>query len=87
MAFFLKYPHAQEAIAVGRYVASKETMEMLCNWADRIVVMEPHMIKNVPDAHLTKVKIVDVGPDRYGIWIHPELIPQVREAATKLMSE
>lgn len=85
LAFYLKSQHGREAIAVGRLCVSPETMMMMCSWADRIVLMQPHMITSVPDEHLQKCRTVDVGPDRYGIWIHPDLISQVVPAAAWLV--
>jgi hypothetical protein len=39
---------------------------MLFDWADKIVVMQEHMTKYIPDEHQDKVLICDVGPDTYG---------------------
>ena len=85
MASVLKHEHGQEAIAIGRMIVSKETMQMLCNWADVIVVMQPHMQQSVPEDFHHKVRCIDVGEDRFGIYIHPELLPMVRNGAHWLL--
>lgn len=73
LAFWLKHFAKQEAIAVGRLQVSKDTMNMLTEWADRIIIMQPHMIESISENHHDKVTVCDVGPDRWGVSIHPEL--------------
>jgi hypothetical protein len=85
LAFELKWVHKQEAIAAGRIHLSPETMNMLSEWAERIILMQPHMIESIPEEYHNKVTVVDVGPDRWGIYIHPELHAITVEAAKTLM--
>ena len=54
---------------------------MLCGWAEMIVVMEPYMVNHIPPEHRAKTKVCDVGPDRYGQPLHPDLVAQVRQWA------
>ena len=56
-----------DVIPIGSGSNSRETIEMMCAWADRIVVMQGHMKDHVPPAHASKVMICDVGPDTYEI--------------------
>jgi hypothetical protein len=86
LAFILKHEFRQEAIAVGRLYFSKESMVLLCEWADRIVVMQPHMEASIDPKFKDKLRCVDVGVDRYGIWVHPELLPQVKTGAEWLLN-
>lgn len=84
MAYVLKHEFGQgrnEAIAVGRGNSSIDTLAMLCEWADVIVIMEPHMKVDIGLKYKDKVRCVDVGPDRYGVYVHPELLQQVRVGA------
>jgi hypothetical protein len=85
LAYVLHDLEGQEAIAVGRIRVSKETMEYMCNWADRIVIMQPHMIESIPDISHDKVVCCDVGVDRFGIYIHPELLEMAKEGASWLL--
>jgi predicted protein tyrosine phosphatase len=85
LAFVLKWERGQEAIAIGRIHVSEETMNMMCEWADRIVIMEPHMDESIPLEFRDKLLCCDVGPDRYGIHIHNELLEQVRVGADWLL--
>lgn len=87
LAFVLKQEKRREAIAVGRLCVSPETMRMLCVWADRIVVMQRHMTESILPEYAAKVRAVDVGPDRFGIFIHPELLPMVRTGVEWLLKE
>ncbi len=74
LAYLLHDHYAQEAIAVGWRRIGADTMSMLCRWADRIIVMQAHFIEHIPLKYTQKVRVVDVGVDRYGIYVHPELL-------------
>ena len=87
LAFVLHEQMNHEAIPVGRLRVSKDTMSMLCTWADVVVILQPHMDESIPKKFKNKLLCVDVGPDRYGIWIHPELLPQVQEGAKWLLAK
>jgi predicted protein tyrosine phosphatase len=70
LAYVLKHElKGHEAIAIGGLTASKETVEMLCEWADFIVLMESHMTHFIQPKYNAKIKCVDVGPDVWGV--HP----------------
>lgn len=58
--------HGHSAIPIGWYTESAETLEMLCQWADRIVVMQAEFVERIPAAFRSKTVVVDVGPDRWG---------------------
>jgi predicted protein tyrosine phosphatase len=75
LAFALKYPYGMEALACGWRSACQETLAMLCQWADRIIVMQPNFAEKLPPGFEEKVRCVDVGPDRFGNPFHPELLP------------
>ena len=87
LATTLKLDYGQEAIAVGRLYMSSETMVMLSNWADRIILMQAHMIESIPDFNQNKCGVADVGQDRWGIYIHPELNELVNNIAAELEKE
>lgn len=73
LARALKEQHGQEAIAVGHGFVSTPTMHMLCVWADYIMPMQDELKVYVPDQFRAKVRVIDVGPDRYHIPTHPDL--------------
>ncbi len=81
LAYVLHDLRGHEAIAVGRLRVSASTMQYLCNWADRIVIMQPHMEESIPIGCKDKLRCVDVGPDRFGMWVHPELLQAVNRGA------
>jgi predicted protein tyrosine phosphatase len=84
LAFVLKHEHGHEAIAAGQWTCSPKTMHMLCKWADKIVVMQPQIAECVPPPFRAKTVCVDVGPDRFGVYIHPDLLEMVRSGAVAL---
>ena len=65
-----------DAVAASWRWNTKETLWMLCIWADLIVVMEDYMREHVSDVFHNKLKVCDVGPDRYGNWFNSELMAQ-----------
>jgi len=65
-AHALKYYFGQEAIAASHSKLKDDTFEMLCGWADRIVLMQPKFGDRIPDQHKGKVKVFDVGQDVWG---------------------
>jgi len=87
LAYVLHDLRGHEAIAVGRLRVTMQTMETLSDWADRIVLMQPHMIESIPSRYHYKVRCVDVGPDRWGIYVHPELLAMVQQGADWLIDE
>lgn len=70
-----------EAHAIGRMNCEPETMEMMCNWADVIVLMEPHMKESIAEKWHDKLHVIDTGPDVYGRPGHPDLYKICREGA------
>lgn len=65
---------SHDAIAASWQWNSAATMEMLGAWADLVVVMEPSMVDRIPQSLRGKTEVCDVGPDRFGNAINPELI-------------
>ncbi len=62
-----------DAVALGAGRNSPETIRMMCEWADRIVVMQPEFKKSVPEEFHEKLSVCDVGPDVFGSPLHPTL--------------
>jgi len=69
-------PHHDALACAWRY-NSPETLELLCTWAELIVVMQPNMILHIPPSHRGRTKVCDVGPDLYGFPMCRELIEKV----------
>jgi hypothetical protein len=69
----LKDYGAHDAIAAAWRYNSKETLAMLSEWADCIVVMQPGGVKYLAEQFRQKIKVCDVGPDRWRSAVHPEL--------------
>ena len=81
MAHVLKYEHGQEAIAASWLKLSQETLDFLSEkWADRIILMQPRFLDKF-QKHLAKIKVIDVGIDRWVNPLHPELMGIVRKVA------
>ncbi len=60
-----------DAIAAGVDANSPETIKMLCDWADRIIITEINQINKIPEGN--PVLLLDVGPDVYRRPFNPTL--------------
>ena len=78
LAWHLK-DRGHEAISAGFDYLSADTLSMLFNWADKIVVMQPEFSGLIPLELTHKVMICDVGEDRYGNPMNRELKDQVKQ--------
>lgn len=85
MAYVLHDLKGHEAIPIGRRWASLTTLHMMCLWADVVVVMQPEIASCVPKEFRSKVKVVDVGPDRYGLHIPADLLAQCQAGAKNVL--
>lgn len=81
LAYVLHDIMGHEAIPVGRWRVSKETMNMMCKWADKIIIMQPHMEESIEKKFKKKLLCIDVGIDRFGVYVHPELLQIVNQGA------
>jgi hypothetical protein len=76
-----KYGH--DVLVGGLGYNSPEAIEMLTDWADRIVVMQQELAPLVPPNGRGKMVIADIGPD---VWEHssdPDLIARCRVIANE----
>ena len=74
MAYVLKYGYGQDAIAVSDEKTGDEAFSLLSAWADLIIAMQPHFGARVPVMHRSKLRVVDVGDDRWGNPLANELV-------------
>jgi hypothetical protein len=86
LAQSLKWTHNQEAIAIGRLYMSPETMEMLSAWAERIALVQEHMIESIPEAYHDKVVVTDFGEDVWGMMLRPGLTDSADAYAAALVA-
>jgi len=71
---------------LGRF-NSKEVLDYLFIWADKIIVMETRYKDKIPVSEHYKVMICDVGPDTYGYSKHPALLDEVWQWARMFASD
>ena len=65
LAWILKDHMGHNAIASGMRTMDDETKEMLYNWAERIILVDKTFEDEIPVEYKTKLKVWDVGPDRF----------------------
>jgi hypothetical protein len=70
----LRYKYkGSDVIPVGTHTFTKETLAMLYNWADHIIVTDRILESLIPEEFKSKVKVWNVGIDRFPRPFNPEL--------------
>lgn len=87
IATTLKLDYGREAIAIGRLYMAPQTMKMLTDWANVIVLTQQHMIESIPKINRKKTLVAEVGVDRWGISIPPDLNNIADQAAKWLVEK
>lgn len=83
--YLLKYEYGIDAVACSYERNSAETLKMLFDWSDAIIVMETYMTQHIPDPYKDKMYILDVGEDRWCNSLHPDLLAKLRPMLQKLV--
>lgn len=85
LAWLLKYHHGHDAIAASAERNSPDTLAMLVDWADRVVLMSKEIERWFPSDLLAspKVGMMDVGADVYGTPFHPQLQAMLSHACER----
>ena len=65
LAFLLKYRYGCDALAAGHEGNTPATLRYLCEWADAIVIVQPHMQREIPKRFHGKLSLYDIGEDRW----------------------
>jgi len=84
LKYLLKYEHGHDVIACGWESNPLSTREMLFEWADFIVIMQPEFVRYVPKEYhnhgdgTRKLFCYDVGNDRFHNPFHSELQKMLR---------
>ena len=80
-AILKDYLGLTDVIAVGYRTTTPETMRMLCDWAQLVLVVgQPWIKAELPDASDPNILVVDIGEDRWGQAMHPDLVRAVIDA-------
>lgn len=74
MKYLLRYKYGHEAISAGWETVSSDTLRMLCDWADVVVIMQPKFERYISPDFKEKLLCYDVGEDNYGNPFHPILL-------------
>jgi len=74
LAWILKDHFHQNALAASWRWNLPETLDALYTWADYIIVMQGIFIEKIPLFYHSKVRVADVGPDRFGNPFHQDLV-------------
>lgn len=73
LAFSLKYNFYQDAVTLSHECNEPEVFALLSKWADHIILLRPYFIKKVPVEFYSKVRVMDIGTDRWGNPLNKEL--------------
>jgi len=73
--WMLQFAPDREVISAGLKRLSPETLGMLYDWADRVVLLDGRYRRDVPS---DKLVLWDVGPDRYPHHFNADLVRRLR---------
>lgn len=68
-----------DTISTGTNMTTRETMDMLSEWADRIIIVEPYMNTFIRAKDRDKIRLWDTGPDMYPRPYNKALLEKVRQ--------
>jgi len=72
-------------VAVGIAASTPELKNMLCSWADIILIAEPHHIKGLPDIAAKKINNdFTIGADVWSNFNNPELQELIKHQLNKI---
>lgn len=77
LRYLLNYKYGGDCLACGWEPNTDDTKRMLYEWADVIVCMEESFLEMLPDYARAKACVLDVGPDVWGLSLHPDLIERI----------
>lgn len=78
MAHILKYASNFETLTAGLGYHTQETLEMLFNWAEVIVVPDEKLLPLIPEKYKPKVKFYNIGEDIYPRPFNKELYARAK---------
>ena len=64
-AYLLKKKYKIDALACGMRTSHRDTVLMLCNWAELVIVLRAHYKDELPTEVQKKTIVIDVGTDRW----------------------
>jgi hypothetical protein len=67
LAYLLKYRYNVDALAVGHEGNSKDTLRILCEWADLIIIVQPYMKQWIPKRFHSMLSLYNIGEDRWTV--------------------
>lgn len=73
LAYVLRYGFDQDSVALSHAKTPQKTLDMMCGWADYIVCMQPKFANRIKDKYIKKLRVVDVGDDRWMNPLHQDL--------------
>mgnify|MGYP001569968671 CR=1 FL=1 len=79
LAYILKDIHGINAMAMGIESNGDDILQMLGGWADKIVLVDKTFADRIPKEYRHKLKIWDVGEDRFFLGVHPELMQKYQD--------
>jgi predicted protein tyrosine phosphatase len=79
MAWLLKYVEDFETLTAGLGYHTPETLQMLFEWADVIVVPEDKLLALIPEKYKAKIKFYNIGADIYPRPHNKDLLKKAHE--------
>lgn len=87
LAAVLRWDFKQDAIPVSGLLIPEETLFMLCEWADYIIVLVPKYAERISPTFKKKTRVIDIGPDKWMNALHKELLNLMGDMVQKWKSK
>lgn len=87
IAHILKHDFKIDALSAGLDTNLPDTLKMLYQWADHIIIVEPQMLKQVPQQYRDKIILMDLGEDVWKRSLHPDLVKKIESKFEGLMHQ
>jgi predicted protein tyrosine phosphatase len=74
LKYLLRYKYGHDVLACGWEANSQETRDMLCEWADKVILLDKDFEKYINPKFKSKLFCYHVGNDIFGNPFHPVLL-------------
>lgn len=74
LASVLRWEFGQDGVPLSGSKSGQDTVDMLSEWADYIVILWPPAAERILTKHAHKIRIFDIGPDVWKNSMHRDLL-------------
>ncbi len=69
-----------DCLACGVLSNQSDTIKMLCDWADKILIVTSDLSEHIPEKSKSKIVDMEIGPDVWGVPMNPDLVTKTERS-------